>query len=116
MDKNIFILRVEISASVRQSTQIRLNDLRLQKSVIEVLEKQQSVSVRPNLSGKLKEFLSNLRIEQRKLYDDCTIHQGDTHFLHEDYFVEAMQRITSIRQNAANFNELLNELWLQEYE
>lgn len=116
MDKNIFILRVEISASVRQSTQIRLNDLRLQKSVIEVLEKQQSVSVRPNLSGKLKEFLSNLRIEQRKLYDDCTIHQGDTHFLHEDYFVEAMQRITLIRQNAANFNELLNELWLQEYE
>jgi hypothetical protein len=55
MDKNIFILRVEISASVRQSTQIKLDDLRLQKSVIEALEKQQSVSVRPNLSGKLKE-------------------------------------------------------------
>ena len=65
MDKNIFILRVEISASVRQSTQIKLDDLRLQKSVIEALEKQQSVSVRPNLSGKLKEFLSYLRIEQR---------------------------------------------------
>jgi hypothetical protein len=116
MDKNIFILRVEISASVRQSTQIKLDDLRLQKSVIEALEKQQSVSVRPNLSGKLKEFLSYLRIEQRKLYDDCTIHQGDTHFLHEDYFTDAMQRITSIRQNAANFNELLNEMWLPEYE
>lgn len=116
MDKNIFILRVEISASVRQSTQIKFDDLRLPKSVIETLEKQQSVSVRPNLSGKLKEFLSDLRIEQRKLYEECTIHQGDTHFLHEDFFEDAMQRITNIREKAAEFNKQLCNLWVSEYE
>lgn len=116
MDKNIFILRVEISASVRQSTQIKFDDLRLPKSVIETLEKQQSVSVRPNLSGKLKEFLSDLRIEQRKLYEECTIHQGDTHFLHEDFFEDAMERITSIREKAAEFNKQLCKLWVSEYE
>lgn len=116
MDKNIFILRVEISASVRQSTQIKFDDLRLPKSVIETLEKQQSVSVRPNLSGKLKEFLSDLRIEQRKLYEECTIHQGDTHFLHEDFFEDAMQRITNIREKASEFNKQLCNLWVSEYE
>ena len=116
MDKNIFILRVEISASVRQSTQIKFDDLRLPQSVIETLEKQQSVSVRPNLSGKLKEFLSDLRIEQRKLYDECTIHQGDTHFLHEDFFEDAMERIKNIRQKASEFNKQLCNLWVSEHE
>lgn len=90
-------------------------DLQLPNTVIDVLEKQQSVSVRPNLSGKLKEFLNLLRIEQRKLYDECTIHNGDVHFLHEDYFEEAMERIAKIRSDASNYNEQLNELWLEEY-
>ena len=90
-------------------------DLQLPDTVIDVLEKQQSVSVRPTLSGKLKEFLNLLRIEQRKLYDECTIHNGDVHFLHEDYFEEAMQRIAKIRSDASNYNEQLNELWLEEY-
>jgi hypothetical protein len=116
MDKNIFILRVEISASVRQSTQIKFDDLRLPQSVIDTLEQQQSVSVRPNLSGKLKEFLSDLRIEQRKLYDECTIHQGDTHFLHEDFFEDAMERINNIRQKATEFNKQLCNLWVSEHE
>lgn len=116
MDKNIFILRVEISASVRQSTQIKFDDLRLPQSVIDTLEQQQSVSVRPNLSGKLKEFLSDLRIEQRKLYDECTIHQGDTHFLHEDFFEDAMERINNIRQKATEFNKQLCNLWMSEHE
>lgn len=90
-------------------------DLQLPNSVIDVLEKQQSVSVRPTLSGKLKDFLTLLRIEQRKLYDECTIHNGDVHFLHEDYFEEAMDRIKKIRSDANTYNEQLNELWLEEY-
>jgi len=104
-----------VSASVRQSTQIKMADLQLPGAVIDVLEKQQSVSVRPTLSGRLKEFLNLLRIEQRKLYDECTIHNGDVHFLHEDYFEEAMERIAKIRSDAAKYNEQLNELWLEEY-
>jgi len=115
MDDKIFLLHCSVSASVRQSTQIRFADLQLPDSVVDVLEKQQSVSVRPNLSGKLKEFLNNLRIEQRKLYDECTIHNGDVHFLHEDYFEDAMERIAKIRSSAASFNSQLNELWLEEY-
>ena len=90
-------------------------DLQLPDTVIDVLEKQQSVSVRPTLSGRLKEFLNLLRIEQRKLYDECTIHNGDVHFLHEDYFEEAMELIAKIRSDASNYNEQLNELWLEEY-
>jgi len=111
----IFLLHCSVSASVRQSTQIKMVDLQLPNSVIDVLEKQQSVSVRPNLSGKLKDFLNLLRIEQRKLYDECTIHNGDVHFLHEDYFEEAMERIAKIRSDAAGYNEQLNKLWLGEY-
>lgn len=111
----IFLLHCSVSASVRQSTQIKMADLQLPSSVIDVLEKQQSVSVRPTLSGKLKDFLNLLRIEQRKLYDECTIHNGDVHFLHEDYFEEAMERIAKIRSDANSYNEKLNELWLEEY-
>jgi len=111
----IFLLHCSVSASVRQSTQIKMADLQLPDTVIDVLEKQQSVSVRPTLSGKLKEFLNLLRIEQRKLYDECTIHNGDVHFLHEDYFEEAMQCIAKIRSDASKYNEQLNELWLEEY-
>lgn len=111
----IFLLHCSVSASVRQSTQIKMVDLQLPDTVIDVLEKQQTVSVRPTLSGKLKDFLNLLRIEQRKLYDECTIHNGDVHFLHEDYFEEAMNRITKIRSDAASYNEQLNELWLEEY-
>jgi len=112
---NIFLLHCSVSASVRQSTQIKMADLQLPDTVIDVLEKQQSVSVRPTLSGRLKEFLNLLRIEQRKLYDECTIHNGDVHFLHEDYFEEAMGRIAKIRSDASSYNEQLNELWLEEY-
>lgn len=111
----IFLLHCSVSASVRQSTQIKMVDLQLPDSVIDVLEKQQSVSVRPTLSGKLKDFLNLLRIEQRKLYDTCTIHNGDVHFLHEDYFEEAMEAIAKIRSDASSYNEQLNELWLGEY-
>lgn len=115
MSDNVFILKVEISAAVRQSVQIKFDDLRLPKTVIDALEKQQSVSVRPNLSGKLKEFLSVLKTEQHKLYAECTIHHGGTHFLHEDYFEDAMDRIQRIRESADSFNAKLCELWYEEY-
>ena len=115
MNDKVFILKVEISATVRQSVQIKFDDLRLPKTVIEALERQQSVSVRPNLSGKLKEFLSILKTEQHKLYAECTIHNGGTHFLHEDYFEDAMERIQSIRHKADEFNAQLCELWHEEY-
>jgi len=115
MQDKVFILKVEISASVRQSTQIKFDDLKLPTSVVDALKKQQSVSVRPTISGKLREFLDRLRTQQRHLYDDCTIHQGDTHFLHEDYFHEAMEVIAQIRRDAAKYNEQLQELWHEEY-
>ena len=114
--ENVFLLSVSVSANVRQSTQIRMEDLRLPQSVIDTLEQQQSVSVRPNLSGKLKEFLSELRLMQRQLYDDCTIHRGDTHFLHRDNFDDAMQRIKEIRSKANELNERLHALWVHEFE
>lgn len=113
---NVFLLSVSVSANVRQSTQIKMEDLKLPKSVIETLEEQQSVSVRPNLSGKLKEFLSELRLMQRQLYDECTIHRGDAHFLHPDNFDDAMQRIKEIRSKATELNEKLCTLWVHEYE
>lgn len=115
MSDNVFILKVEISASVRQSTQIKFDDLRLPEAAVDALKKQQSVSIRPTISGKLREFLDRLRMQQRHLYDDCTIHQGDTHFLHEDYFHDAMRLIEEIRRDAARYNEQLQELWHDEY-
>jgi hypothetical protein len=111
---NVFLLSISISANVRQSTQIKMEDLRLPQSVIDTLEQQQSVSVRPNLSGKLKERLSELRLMQRNLYDECTIHRGDTHFLHPDNFDEAIEQIRAIRSKANQFNDELKNLWVDE--
>lgn len=114
--ENVFLLHCSISANVRQSTQIKFDDLKLPKSVVETLEKQQAVSVRPNLSGKLKEYLCALRIMQRKLYDSCTIHRGDVHFLHADYFNEAVALINDIKDQARSYNEVLKSLWTEEFE
>jgi hypothetical protein len=91
-----------------------MEDLRLPQRVIDTLEQQQSVSVRPNLSGKLKERLSELRLMQRNLYDECTIHRGDTHFLHFDNFDDAMEQIRAIRSKANQFNDELKNLWEDE--
>jgi len=113
---NVFLLSVSVSANVRQSTQIKMEDLKLPQSVIQTLEEQQSVSVRPNLSGTLKQFLGELRLMQRQLYDECTIHRGDAHFLHPDNFDDAMQRIKEIRSRANELNETLRTLWVQEFE
>jgi len=113
---NVFLLHCSVSANVRQSTQIKFDDLKLPQAVIDTLESQQAVSIRPNLSGKLKEYLNRLRCEQRKLYDECTIHRGDVHFLHSDYFEEAMERIDAIRREAKVYNKELKGLWTEEFE
>ena len=113
---NVFLLHCSVSANVRQSTQIKFDDLKLPQAVIDTLENQQAVSIRPNLSGKLKEYLNCLRSEQRKLYDECTIHRGDVHFLHADYFDVAMEKIASIRREAKVFNKELKGLWTAEFE
>jgi len=115
MSDHIYLLQVAISAKVRQSTTIQFKDLKLPDSVVDAFEKQRAVSVRPVLSSKLKDYLSVLRTEQHKLYEECTINQGDTHFLHGDSFNEAMERIGFIRSKAKEFNSLLNDLWYQEY-
>jgi len=112
---NVFLLSVSVSANVRQSTQIKMEDLKLPRGVIDTLEAQQSVSVRPNLSGKLKEFLNDLRLMQRQLYDECTIHRGDAHFLHPDNFEDAMERIKEMRAKAHELNTELRNLWVDEY-
>lgn len=116
MTNDVFLLHCSVSAVVRQSTQIKFDDLKLPQQTIDTLLNQQAVSVRPNLSGKLKEHLNKLRAEQRKLYDECTIHKGDVHFLHAEHFDDAMQRIARIRSMADECNEDLRQMWSAEYE
>ena len=53
---------------------------------------------------------------QRYLYDRCTIHHGDVHFLHADYFDEAKQRIEEIKEHASTSNAKLREAWAEELE
>jgi len=113
---DVFLLHCSVSANLRQSTQIKLDDLKLPKSVVETLEKQHAVSVRPTLSGKLKEYLGNLRLLQRRLYEECTIHNGDIHFLCHEHFVDATKIISEIRLKAHHYNQKLKGIWIQEYE
>ncbi len=114
MDR-IFLLHCTVAASVRQTTKIGFNDLGLPDQVIEALSDQQSIPVRSNLSGKLKEHLSKIRTEQRKLYDECTISNGDIHFLHESFFETAKEQIEKIRSMAEQSNAELADLWYEEY-
>lgn len=115
MDR-IFLLHCTVAASVRQTTKIEFNDLGLPEQVIEALANQQSIPVRSNLSGKLKEHLSRIRTEQRKLYDECTISNGDIHFLHESCFDRANDQIMKIRVMAEQSNAELADLWFEEYQ
>lgn len=114
MNQNVFILSCSISANVRQSTQIKMEDLKLPDEVIETLQKQQSMSVRPQLSSSLKNYLSELRLEQRRLYEEYCIHNGDTHFLCASDFEDAMDVINTIRRKASEFNALLRNMWSDE--
>jgi len=112
----VFILHCSISASVRQSVQIAFEDYKLPQDVVETLREANSISIRPNLSQALKKSLDELRLMQRYLYDRCTIHHGDVHFLHADYFDEAKQRIEEIKEHASTSNAKLREAWAEELE
>jgi len=111
-----YLLACSISADVRQSVQIKFDDLKLPKSVIETLEENNTVSLRPNLSNSLKAELDALRVMQRELYDSYCIHYGDSHFVTSNYFECANDLIKTIRTAAEQANERLKDLWKGEYD
>jgi len=110
----VFILHCSVSASVRQSVQIAFKDYKLPDDVIDTLKKANANSIRPKLSNALRQHLEEVRIMQRYLYDRCTIHHGDVHFLHPDYFEEAMQRIEEIKKHVDVCNAKLKDSWHEE--
>ena len=111
-----YLLTCSISADVRQSVQIKFDDLKLPKTVIETLQKNNTVSLRPNLSNALKTELDALRVMQRDLYDSYCIHSGDAHFVTSSYFYLANELIKDIRKAAREANDRLKDLWEQEFE
>jgi hypothetical protein len=111
-----YLLACSISADVRQSVQIKFDDLKLPQSVIETLEQNNTVSLRPNLSNSLKAELDALRVMQRELYDSYCIHYGDSHFVTSNYFQCANALIKDIRKAAKEANERLKDLWQEEYD
>jgi hypothetical protein len=110
-----YALSCSISATVRQSVQIKFQDLKLPQSVIDTLENSNAVSLRPNLSNALKDELDKLRVLQRELYDNYCIHFGDNHFVTSTYFYEAKQLIQEIRRDAASSNAMLAGMWSEEF-
>lgn len=111
-----YLLACSISADVRQSVQIKFDDLKLPQSVIETLEKNNTVSLRPNLSNSLKGELDSLRVMQRELYDSYCIHYGDSHFVTSNYFQCANDLIKEIRKAADAANDRLKDLWKDEFD
>lgn len=111
-----YLLACSISADVRQSVQIKFDDLKLPQSVIETLEKNNTVSLRPNLSNSLKGELDSLRVMQRELYDSYCIHYGDSHFVTSNYFECANNLIKEIRKAAEAANNRLKDLWRDEFD
>lgn len=111
-----YLLSCSVSADVRQSVQIKFDDLKLPQSVIETLERNNTVSLRPNLSNALKAELDALRVMQRELYDCFCIHYHDAHFITANYFKSANDLIKVIRKEAVEANERLKHLWQSEYE
>lgn len=110
-----YLLACSISADVRQSVQIKFDDLKLPQSVIDTLEKNNTVGIRPNLSNALKGELDSLRVMQRELYDNYCIHFGETHFVTKSYFAEAKELINRIKATAREANERLKEVWESEF-
>lgn len=110
-----YLLTCSISADVRQSVQIKFDDLKLPKTVIETLQRNNTVSLRPNLSNALKAELDALRVMQRDLYDSYCIHSGDAHFVTSSYFYLANELIKEIRKAAKEANDRLKDIWEQEY-
>jgi hypothetical protein len=112
---NHYFLACSISGTVRQSVQIAFDDLKLPEQTIRTLKEKNTVSIRPSLSNALKGKLDSLRSLQRELYDECTIHFGDAHFVTENYFYKANEYIKDIKYATNVANEELRELWDQEY-
>ena len=106
-----YVISCSIGANVRQSVQIKFDDLKLPATVIETLERNNTISLRPNLSNSLKEELDTLRVKQRQLYDDFCIHFGDTHFVTDTYFFPVRDLIKEIKTDAKEANERLSKLW-----
>jgi hypothetical protein len=111
-----YLLSCQISADVRQSVQIKFDDLKLPKQVIDTLEQNNTVSIRPNLSNALKKELDSLRVLQRELYDSYCIHYGDNHFVTHNYFHDANDLIKTIRTNAKDANDRLKDIWQGEFD
>lgn len=111
-----YLLSCSVSANVRQSVQIKFDDLKLPQSVIETLEKNNTVSLRPNLSNALKGKLDSLRVMQRELYDGYCIHYNDCHFVTASYFECANELIKNIRKEADAANDELKDLWESEFQ
>lgn len=111
-----YLLSCSISATVRQSVQIDFKDLKLPDSVITTLQRNNTVSLRPNLSNALKKELDALRVLQRELYDGYCIHFGDSHFVTSKYFHTARELIRGIKLVAQEANQRLRNTWAEEYE
>jgi hypothetical protein len=111
-----YLLSCSVSADVRQSVQIKFDDLKLPESVIETLERNNTVSLRPNLSNALKAELDSLRVMQRELYDSFCIHYHDAHFVTANYFKPANDLIKVIRAEANEANDRLKDLWKSEHD
>lgn len=112
---NHYFLACSISATVRQSVQIAFDDLKLPEQTIKTLKEKNTVSIRPSLSNALKGKLDELRSLQRELYDECTIHFGDSHFVTEKYFCKAKEYIKDIRYASETANNELRDLWESEF-
>ena len=112
---NHYFLACSISGTVRQSVQIAFDDLKLPDQTIKTLKEKNTVSIRPSLSNALKGKLDELRAMQRELYDNCTIHFGDAHFVTENYFYQAHEYIKDIKYATEVANNELRDLWEQEY-
>jgi len=109
-----YLLSCSISANIRQSVQIKYDDLKLPQSVISTLKKNNTVGIRPHLSNALKQELDALRVLQRELYDSYCIHYGDCHFVTSNYFNSANELIRNIRYAAKEANARLEKMWESE--
>ena len=114
MNNDVFLLNVTVSSKVRQTIQFKMKDLQLPHQTIETLEEHGAVSIRPNLSNLLKEFLSELRLEQSKIYLDHCISHGESHFLMAHHFTDAMAQIRAMRSRLNAMNEALAVEWYSE--
>jgi len=114
MNNDVFLLSVTVASNVRQTIQFKMKDLQLPHQTVETLEEHGAVSIRPNLSNLLKEFLSELRLEQSKIYLDHCISHGETHFLMAHHFTDAMAQIRGMRSRLNAMNEALAVEWYTE--